>query len=107
MPSAGRAAYPSENIFSTNSSIRLDVCSSVSKKIPPKKGLKKASIIVSENCHSCKKLSDDCSGCLNSWGIDRRLWRLRRATILILSAQFAMGFRIGNTRVGIHTLLYL
>ena len=45
MPSAGSAARPWLNMRKTNSSMRLDVASSVSRKMPPKNGRKKTSII--------------------------------------------------------------
>jgi hypothetical protein len=57
MPPAGSTVCPSANILNRNSNMRLEAPSDRSKKMPPKNGRKKRSIMLSENAQRVRRAS--------------------------------------------------
>jgi len=53
IPFVGRQASPEENMRKTKWNMRLDVCKSDSRKMPPRNGRKNRSTIEGENPASC------------------------------------------------------
>ena len=93
MPCAGTAVSPSANIRNTNSSIRLDVAKSASKKTPPSQGRINRPIICSLNPCARNALSADVSGRAKSSAIVPRRAAARSVAIRTLSASEPTGAR--------------
>jgi hypothetical protein len=99
IPAAGRAARPSLNMRKTSSSMRLEVASSVSRKMPPKKGRKNVSTIRWLKPKLRRASRAEISGrAQSSSSVPCRTWWRRRA-IASLSARLPIGARSVAGRV--------
>lgn len=87
---------PVENILNVNSSILLDVSRDLSRKIPPKKGLKNRLIIPSENPISLIAKRVEVSGCSN---------RLSRVPEVVLRRNLEIRILSFNVPIGENTVL--
>ena len=91
IPCSGITVSPVENILNVNSSILLDVSRDLSRKIPPKKGLKNRLIIPSENPISLIAKRVEVSGCSNRLSSVPEVVLRRNLEIRILSFNVPIG----------------